>query len=434
MNKIKTGMILFILITAVLSGCSDNKTEQAQKTVKTEAMEEVEVWLWDETFNVKAARMAAKIYEADNPGVNTVVRSREREEILSDIQRLLSAKMYDSLPDVIMMEDYDAQGVLSSFDEEFCELSDKVDYERFSEYKLRVCEWDGKRYGIPFDSGATALFYRSDILEEAGYTASDMADLTWDEFIEIGRDVYQKTGIPMITIDPTDMSLCRIIMQSCGRWYVKDDGTTPDIAENDALLGALKVYEKLIISNAGKSVNGWDDFISAFQKGEVAAVITGCWVVSNIKAVPEQSGLWRATQIPVLDEDPDSVPMSNIGGSSWYVLKHGKNPEAAVDYVADMFGNNDEFMDILINEIGITPAVKNPAVYKSYEQTDPFFGNQRITKFLTEMTENIPPVNYGSSTYVIEDMVEEEYQNYFIDRRYEECLMAVESKAAAIMR
>ena len=47
-------------------------------------------------------------------------------------------------------------------------------------------------YGIPFDSGVAAVFYRTDYIEEAGYTAEDMQDLTWDKYIEIGQAVQEK--------------------------------------------------------------------------------------------------------------------------------------------------------------------------------------------------------------------------------------------------
>ncbi len=40
-----------------------------------------------------------------------------------------------------------------------------------------------------------------------------MQNLTWSRYMEIGQQVYQKTGIPMLTLDPTDLPLVRIIMQ-----------------------------------------------------------------------------------------------------------------------------------------------------------------------------------------------------------------------------
>ena len=38
-------------------------------------------------------------------------------------------------------------------------------------------------YSLPFDSGVTGWFYRSDILGEAGYTHDDLVDITWEKFM-----------------------------------------------------------------------------------------------------------------------------------------------------------------------------------------------------------------------------------------------------------
>lgn len=51
---------------------------------------------------------------------------------------------------------------------------------------------DGVHYGVPFDNGAVIACYRTDILDEAGYTIADLTDITWSRFIEIGKDVHEK--------------------------------------------------------------------------------------------------------------------------------------------------------------------------------------------------------------------------------------------------
>lgn len=103
--------------------------------------------------------------------------------------------------------------MLQNYEEEFVALDDRVDYDKYVDYKRKLVEHDGKSYGIPFDCGIAALFYRLDILEQAGFSEADMQNLTWSRYMEIGQQVYQKTGIPMLTLDPTDLPLVRIIMQ-----------------------------------------------------------------------------------------------------------------------------------------------------------------------------------------------------------------------------
>ncbi len=418
------------LCTLALWGCGvRTQPEKQEKNVQ-----EILIWAWDDTFNIKAAQMAAAEYTVAHPNVRILIETKEREEILAQTQNILSAGLYENLPDVIMIEDYDVQQVLTLYGDEFVDLTDEIDYDRFADFKTQLCSRDGRMYGIPFDSGTAALFYRIDIVSQAGYTEADMQNLTWDEYMEIGRRVYEETGIFMLTLDPTDFPLVRLMMQSCGSWYVKQDGSTVDIQGNEVLRQSLEIYQSLLVNNIGKSVNGWNEFISAFQKGEVATVLSGGWIISSIKENQNQAGLWRVAPIPVVAQNENAVAASNVGGSAWYILKNSNSSREATEFMISMFGENDAFTDRLISEIGIVPAVKNPEVFGNYEAEDPFFGNQQVTKLLTGMADKIQTVNYGSKTYEIEDILEEEFQEVLIDGNLGQCLQRVQMKAEAVVR
>ena len=422
---------ILLCIMVVLTGC-EGAVQQAQETEP--AQKEIVIWTWDETFNVKAAKLAAEAYMDSNDSVNIIVETKEREEILSDTKNILSAKAYEKLPDIIMLEDYDVQDVLSLYEDEFVDLTDLVDYGKFADYKTSLCSRNGHSYGIPFDSGAAALFYRIDILEQAGFEESDLQQLTWDEFITIGEQVYQQTGVSMMTLDPSDFPVLRLIMQSSGSWYVDREGNKADIAENEALRQGLDIYKRLLETNVAKSVNGWNEFISAFQNGEVACVPSGSWIISNIKEVKEQSGLWRVAPIPVVTGNQNAVSASNVGGSSWYIMKNSSGSSEATSFLLEMFADNDAFMDQLIAQIGVIPAVKDPEVYTNYEIGDEFFGGQKVTKFLTGLADEIPVVNYGSKTYEIENIVEAEFQNVLTNGEIDMALERAQMKADALVR
>lgn len=427
-SRIWALLLAGLVLTA--AGCGKQVPAETEAT----KVNEIIIWTWDETFNVKAAKKAAAIYEEEHPELSIQVITKEREEIQTDVKNLLSAELYENLPDIIMLEDYDVQEMLAQFDDEFVDLTDRMNYDKFVDYKKKLCSRGGRMYGIPFDSGTAALFYRIDLLEQAGYTEADMQDLTWEQYIEIGKDVYRKTGIPMLTLDPTDFPLVRVIMQSCGSWYVREDGVTVTIADNEALYQAMEIYRQLLESNVGRSVNGWNEFISAFQQGEVASVISGGWIISSIKARPEQENLWRIAPIPVVTGNENAVAASNVGGSGWYVLKNSAHSETAAEFAVSMFGENDELLNQLITEIGIVPAVKDPTVLPNYDTPDPFFGGQQATRLLTGLETHIPVVNYGSKTYEIEDILEAEFQNVLVDDDLQTCLRRVQEKAEAVAR
>ena len=65
---------------------------------------------------------------------------------------------------------------------------------------------------------------RTDILDEAGYTIDDLTDITWSKFMEIGKDVHEKTGKYLLTSEATGGDTLMMMMQSCGANFVNEDG------------------------------------------------------------------------------------------------------------------------------------------------------------------------------------------------------------------
>ena len=116
----------------------------------------------------------------------------------------------------------------------------------FADYKIGPTSLNGKQYGVPFDSGVAGLYVRTDYLEQAGYKVADLQDLNWDEVIEIGKAVKEKTGKQLLSQDPNDLGFIRMMIQSAGSWYLKDDGVTPDMAGNVALKEAFETYKEMM--------------------------------------------------------------------------------------------------------------------------------------------------------------------------------------------
>ena len=117
-----------------------------------------------------------------------------------------------------------------------------------------------------------------------------MQNLTWDKYIEIGKAVKEKCGVDMCTLDPSDIGQIRMMMQSAGCWYTDEEGKV-SISSNQGLKDAITTYKKLVDAGITKQVADWDPFVGAFNKGEVASVVTGCWIASSIKAAEDQSCL-----------------------------------------------------------------------------------------------------------------------------------------------
>ena len=94
--------------------------------------------------------------------------------------------------------------------------------------------------------------------------AADLQDITWDDFIQIAKRCQkEKTGHAMMSLDPSDLGLARIIMQSAGEWYTGEDGTTVTIKDNESFKAGLNVLATLLNEGLVEQVSDWDGGVNA---------------------------------------------------------------------------------------------------------------------------------------------------------------------------
>ena len=399
-------MALAGMMTLSLAACgSSGDGEKAKKKDDNK----LTIWAWDESFNIKAANEAKDIYAKENPDAEVEVVTMAQDDIVAKLNTSLSSGSYDGLPDIVLIEDYRIQGYLTAYQDEFADLSDIASADDFASYKTGVNQVDGKMYGIPFDSGVAAVFYRTDLIEQAGYTSEDMQNLTWDKYIEIGKAVKEKTGKHMLTLDPSDLGQIRMMLQSAGTWYTDEEGKV-NIKDNEALKQAFSTYQKIVDSGISKQVSDWDQFVGAFNNGDVASVPIGCWISPSILKAEDQSGKWAVAAFPKMAENADSVNASSIGGAGWYVLKNVGHEELAKDFLAKTFASNAELMNQLAVDINLVSTLKAAESAENYTKGIEYYGGQEVFADFAEWQNAVPTVNYGQDTYAIEDMMTEALQ------------------------
>ncbi|TCN26632.1 ABC transporter substrate-binding protein [Mesobacillus foraminis] len=425
----KKYLALFLVSILLLAACSSgSKTEEASGDSKD--TNEITVWAWDPNFNIKALEMAKEAYKAEDSELNVKIVENAQADIIQKLNTSLSSGTTKGLPNIVLIEDYRAQSFLQAYPDMFYELTDSFKAEEFADYKIAPTSLDGKNYGLPFDTGVTGLYFRTDYLEEAGYKVEDLKDMDWNKYIEIGKKVKETTGKHMLTLDPKDLGLIRTMIQSAGSWYLKEDGVTPNLAGNEALKEAFETYKAILDADLVKPVSDWSQFVAGFNSGDVATVPSGNWITASIKAEESQSGKWTVAAQPRLSNNPDSVNASNLGGSSWYVLNvPGK--EKAAEFLGKTFGSNVDFYQELNTEIGAIGTYKPAAEGEAYKAADEFFGGQKVITDFAAMTEKIPQVNYGLHTYAIEDILAVEMQNYLKGKDIDKVLEDAQAQAEA---
>jgi len=117
-----------------------------------------------------------------------------KADVEQKLNTILASGVKTGLPEIVLIEDYNAQKYLQSYPGSFADLTKEFNYKEFANYKVKLMTLNDKVYGVPFDSGVAGFFYRRDYLEQAGFKSADLENITWDRFIEIGKTVKAKTG------------------------------------------------------------------------------------------------------------------------------------------------------------------------------------------------------------------------------------------------
>lgn len=350
---------------------------------------EITVWAWDQAFNGYAMEEADKL--DDSVTVNFVEMAKA--DCLQRIHTVLASGVTEDLPDIVCISDLNAQGYLMAYPDAFMPMDDVINYDDFADYKTAAVSYDGVGYGVPFDTGVAGLFYRTDYMEEIGYTAEDMQNLTWDEYLSLGEKLKEK-GHMLQTFNPNDIAEFQIMLQSAGSWFTDEEGNA-NFVDNAALEECYDIFKTLNESDYCQVVSDWTEFAGAINGGDVACVMRGSWISSTIIQAEDQSGKWAVAPIPTMSVE-GATNRSNQGGSSWFVLKNSANAEAAAQFLANTFAGSTDLYNTLLEGANIMGTYLPASDVEAYNIEDEFYGGQQVNKDLATWMSEIPAVDTGA--------------------------------------
>lgn len=403
MNKIVTliGMGLLALGLGACGGATDGPG-----SASTAVTNDIVVWAWDPNFNIRALEIAADAYASLNPDSAThlIIEESAQDDIVQRLNIMLASGITTDLPNIVLIEDYRAQGFLQAFPGSFYPLEPYFNPADFAPFKNEVTSHNGVQYGIPFDSGVTGIYIRTDILAQAGYTVDDMMYIDWHEFIRIGHAVYEATGTRLMTLDISDLGQVRVMLQSVGSWYTLADGFTPHLADNPYLHMAFELYRELQQSGLTIPITTWGEYVSNVNDGNVWSLMSAVWMTPSVMQAEDQYGLWAVVPTPSMPGVPQAVHASNWGGSSWYVLDI-PGREVAAQFLADTFGSNADFYQDILEAAGAMASFLPAQGGRAYQLEVGFFAGQQIFTDFSRWSAQVPQVNFGMHTYAIEDLL-----------------------------
>lgn len=376
---------------------SDNK-EAADSSDAAGGDNKLTVYAWDANFNIPALQAAADDYKANvDPDFELEIIEQSQSSDIEDAITLAgSAGDYSTLPDIVLFQDHWIGRYVADYPDAFVPVDDAdVDWSDFAAEKLSYSTIDGVHYGFPVDNGTVICAYRVDLLEECGYTIDDMTGITWDKFIDIGEEVYNKTGKYLLSMDGDGNDLVYMMLQAEGESQFKDG--KPYITENEKLVKIVEIIGEMINRNVLYLANDWSDYTDQTIIGDmVAGVMNGNWIIPTIEQVSENSGKWEITSMPTIE---GGEGYASNGGSSLYVTANCQNTDLAKKFLSYTFGGSSATYDAALTNGGVITTCISAGKSDVYNQGVAYFNDTPIYAQIVEMGSHVPVVEQSDYHY-----------------------------------
>lgn len=185
-------------------------------------------------------------------------------------------------------------------------------------------------YGIPWYVDTRLLFYRSDILAEAGWKQPPR---TWDEWMQAMSAVKQRMGSDQyaILLPTNEFEQPIILGLQNGSKLLRDDGRYGAFSQRE-FSQAFDFYINLFRTGLAPpfSANQLANLYQQFGEGDFAMLITGPWNVGEMRRrLPaELQDRWMTAPMPSPDGATFPGP-SSAGGSSLVIFRRSNKKDAA---------------------------------------------------------------------------------------------------------
>jgi multiple sugar transport system substrate-binding protein len=257
----------------------------------------------------------------------------QRETVPGDtlIAKVLQQASSKTLPDVLMLDNPDVQQIAATG--ALAPLNDMgLNADGVIQGMVDATSYQGKLYGLAPVTNTIALFYNTQMLQEAGIQPPK----TWEELKAAAKKLTKpgRYGIAF-NANATYEGSWQFLPAMWTNGGDETDLTSPQVAE------ALQLWVDLVQSgSASKSVINWTqgDAKDQFVAGKAAMMVNGPWQIPSLEKAPNVK--WDVVTFPL--NKPDQTPVAPLGGEAWTVPlnKDQAKQQKAADFVKCL--NSDE--------------------------------------------------------------------------------------------
>ena len=186
----------------------------------------------------------------------------------------------------------------------------------------------GHLYGLPWYVDTRLLFYRADLLQQAGVAR---APQTWTEWLEALRRLKAYTGhAPLILPFSEWQTLIALSLQQQAG-LLRDDGRYGAFSQpafRKAFAFYIRLFDEGLAEVGGELRVG--NVYQAFADGRIAMLVSGPWNLGELerRMPPALRDAWATAPLPAPDGRP-FPSLSIAGGASLAISAQSAHPQAA---------------------------------------------------------------------------------------------------------
>lgn len=350
------------------------------------AADAVHLEYWDMQWGplvVVALQNLVTEFNKENPGIYVKFQQLSWGDYM---QKILSAVEAGTPPDISggdsgIAFNMAAQGQALDISDLYQEWKADGTLDDMTDWAAKKWDWNGTHPGVTWQFDSRALYYRKDLLEQAGV----QPPTTWDEFMAAAKALHKPDqGIAGLAIPgkqgsyDTDQFYMTLAIQAGGGIADADGNLTIDSPEN---LAALQFEKELADSVTARGTPSWTftEVMRSFEQGKSAMAFGGGWFISDIQnnapKIFPNVGILRPLVGPGGAKAAHIVSFAN----PWMIYQQSKHPGEAKTFLRWMM-KPENLMKVYASD----PGAKWP-VYKSLIE-NPVFQKNDLLKTLAQQT------------------------------------------------
>src|ERR1700682_5638823 len=283
-------------------------------------------WAMGREGEVASELLAA--FERENPGLRVRV---EQLPWTAAHEKLLTAYAGDATPDIAQMgntwlPEFVALDAIVPLDERL-RASAQVDLGDYDPGIVATNVLEGRQYGVPWYVDTRVLFYRRDLLSQAGFHAPPR---DWDEWLRMQVAIKQRGGADryavLLPLNEFEQLLALWLQQ--GEPMLRDGGRFGNF-RSPGFARTLEFYLSMFERHLAPPVTSHDvaHLRNEFARGYFTFFISGPWQIVEFKrrVPPELQASWVTAPLP----GPHGPGASSAGGCSLAIFRRSPRKDAA---------------------------------------------------------------------------------------------------------